>query len=341
MTSTQLSKLLWEPSTGFLPDMISSRKTPKAKTSVFSSTMPCMKYSGAKHLRRHRQLPCRFRALMPILGSIQELRDEYPNVPSIGATACDWTVEKQQVPTAMSYRSFQAIGGEFSSAGDTSKDHSCESTPTPFLGIFDRVIGFTVEIGRDGAAGGELEDQVEVAVDAAAEKSRHIGVPHMADGAELRQEVLLSLLVRGGSRQPLHGNRTPVLHHAPVHLRVPTSAHQEKHLQVGFRCGELTSSISSTCLLSRTGEAFSCASSSSLLLLLPTVTERRRLRLLLFLHSSRILRLCKGEAECSRWRSTLQAEGSRAPKAKEKRRRAAGGMKWAVRGGGWREKRRH
>ncbi|RWW27809.1 hypothetical protein BHE74_00021784 [Ensete ventricosum] len=96
MTSTQLSKLLWEPSTGFLPDMISSRKTPKAKTSVFSSTMPCMKYSGAKHLRRHRQLPCRFRALMPILGSIQELRDEYPNVPSIGATACDWTVEKQQ-----------------------------------------------------------------------------------------------------------------------------------------------------------------------------------------------------------------------------------------------------
>lgn len=39
--------------------MISNRRTPKEKTSVFSSTIPCIKYSGAK----------------------------YPNVPSIGNTA--------------------------------------------------------------------------------------------------------------------------------------------------------------------------------------------------------------------------------------------------------------
>jgi hypothetical protein len=39
---TQLRRLLWVPSTGFLPAMTSSRNTPKAKTSVFSSTMPCV-----------------------------------------------------------------------------------------------------------------------------------------------------------------------------------------------------------------------------------------------------------------------------------------------------------
>jgi hypothetical protein len=43
-------RLLWEPSTGFRPEMSSRRKTPKANTSVFSSTMPCVKYSGARHL---------------------------------------------------------------------------------------------------------------------------------------------------------------------------------------------------------------------------------------------------------------------------------------------------
>jgi hypothetical protein len=35
---------------GRLPVTISRRRTPKAKISVFSSTMPCMKYSGAKYL---------------------------------------------------------------------------------------------------------------------------------------------------------------------------------------------------------------------------------------------------------------------------------------------------
>lgn len=42
---------MWEPSTGFRPEMSSRRKTPKANTSVFSSTMPCVKYSGARHLQ--------------------------------------------------------------------------------------------------------------------------------------------------------------------------------------------------------------------------------------------------------------------------------------------------
>lgn len=46
-------------STGLRPVMISKRRTPNAKTSIFSSTIPCMKYSGAR----------------------------YPNVPSIGITA--------------------------------------------------------------------------------------------------------------------------------------------------------------------------------------------------------------------------------------------------------------
>jgi len=31
--------------------MISSNKTPNANTSVFSSTIPCIKYSGAKYLK--------------------------------------------------------------------------------------------------------------------------------------------------------------------------------------------------------------------------------------------------------------------------------------------------
>uniref|UniRef100_A0A804M953 Uncharacterized protein n=1 Tax=Zea mays TaxID=4577 RepID=A0A804M953_MAIZE len=46
-------RLMWEPSTGFRPEMSSRRKTPKANTSVFSSTMPCVKYSGARHLSSH------------------------------------------------------------------------------------------------------------------------------------------------------------------------------------------------------------------------------------------------------------------------------------------------
>lgn len=84
----------------------------------------------------------------------------------------------------------------------------------------------TVEVGGDGAARRELEDQVQVAVDTAAKEGGDIGVPHVADGAELRQEILLPLLVRGSPHQPLHGHGLPVRRHSPVHLRVPTSAHQ-------------------------------------------------------------------------------------------------------------------
>lgn len=56
---THKSKFCLMESTGLRPVIISRRRIPNAKTSVFSSTIPCMKYSGAK----------------------------YPNVPSIGITA--------------------------------------------------------------------------------------------------------------------------------------------------------------------------------------------------------------------------------------------------------------
>lgn len=59
LAGTQRRRFCLEESTGLRPVMISKRRTPNAKTSVFSSTIPCMKYSGAK----------------------------YPNVPSIGSTA--------------------------------------------------------------------------------------------------------------------------------------------------------------------------------------------------------------------------------------------------------------
>jgi hypothetical protein len=48
---THCRRLCLEQSMGLLPVTISSSSTPKAKMSVFSSTMPCMKYSGAKYLR--------------------------------------------------------------------------------------------------------------------------------------------------------------------------------------------------------------------------------------------------------------------------------------------------
>lgn len=56
---TQSKRFFLEESTGLRPVTISKRRTPYAKTSVFSSTIPCIKYSGAR----------------------------YPNVPSIGITA--------------------------------------------------------------------------------------------------------------------------------------------------------------------------------------------------------------------------------------------------------------
>lgn len=47
---THWRRLCLEQSTGLLPLTISSRSTPNANTSVFSSTTPCIKYSGAKYL---------------------------------------------------------------------------------------------------------------------------------------------------------------------------------------------------------------------------------------------------------------------------------------------------
>lgn len=88
--------------------------------------------------------------------------------------------------------------------------------------------GLAVEVGGDGAAGGELEDEVESPVEAAAQEAGDVGVAHVAHGAELREEVLLLLLVgrrRGGRRQALHGHGAPVLQDPAVHLPVPAPAH--------------------------------------------------------------------------------------------------------------------
>jgi len=83
-----------------------------------------------------------------------------------------------------------------------------------------------VEVGGDGAAGGELEDEVEAAVDAAAEERAHVGVADVAHRAQLREEVFLLLLVRRGRRrQALHGDGSPVVQDAAVHLAVPALAH--------------------------------------------------------------------------------------------------------------------
>lgn len=46
--STQSTRLCCESSNACLPVIISNSSTPKENTSVFSSTMPCIKYSGAK-----------------------------------------------------------------------------------------------------------------------------------------------------------------------------------------------------------------------------------------------------------------------------------------------------
>jgi len=53
-----------------------------------------------------------------------------------------------------------------------------------------------VEVGGDGAAAGELEDEVEVAVDAAAQEGAHVGVARVPHRAQLRQEVPLPPLAR-------------------------------------------------------------------------------------------------------------------------------------------------
>jgi len=82
-----------------------------------------------------------------------------------------------------------------------------------------------VEVGGDGAAGGELEDEVEAAVDAAAEERAHVGVADVAHRAQLREEVLLLLVRRGRRRQALHGDGSPVVQDAAVHLAVPALAH--------------------------------------------------------------------------------------------------------------------
>lgn len=89
---TQARRLLWEPSTGFLPEMSSRRKTPKANTSVFSSTMPCVKYSGAKHL--HINVVGSASSRLPVFTAMAMVHGErmcaHPKVPSMGAMA--WCV---------------------------------------------------------------------------------------------------------------------------------------------------------------------------------------------------------------------------------------------------------
>jgi hypothetical protein len=83
---THCRRLCLEQSIGLLPVTISSSRTPKANMSVFSSTMPFMKYSGAKYL-----LKVIFETVEPIwilftLLDFYQVYHSYPNVPSIGMT---------------------------------------------------------------------------------------------------------------------------------------------------------------------------------------------------------------------------------------------------------------
>lgn len=48
---TQITRLCLDESTARRPVISSSRRTPNAKTSVFSFMIPCMKYSGAIYLK--------------------------------------------------------------------------------------------------------------------------------------------------------------------------------------------------------------------------------------------------------------------------------------------------
>lgn len=85
MNHTRITKLLLEESTALLPVISSSSNTPNAKTSVFSFTTPCMKYSGAIYLS-HRK--CHLN-IFPgkIKMSIQFSNyQSHPKVPSMGNT---------------------------------------------------------------------------------------------------------------------------------------------------------------------------------------------------------------------------------------------------------------
>ena len=84
----------------------------------------------------------------------------------------------------------------------------------------------TMQIRGDRTMRRELEDKMKISVDAAAQKGRDIGMPDMANGPELLQEVLLLLLISGSSRQPLHCNHLPILQQSSVHLGIPPSADQ-------------------------------------------------------------------------------------------------------------------
>jgi hypothetical protein len=52
--------------------------------------------------------------------------------------------------------------------------------------LYPRTDARTVEVGGDGAASGEVEDEVEVLVDAAAEEAAHVGVARVPHRAKLR-----------------------------------------------------------------------------------------------------------------------------------------------------------
>ena len=83
-----------------------------------------------------------------------------------------------------------------------------------------------MEIVGDRANRGELKDQMKIAINAATQEGRDVGMPDMANGAELGQELLLPLLISRSTGQPLHRNCLPISQHSFVNLSVPTSANQ-------------------------------------------------------------------------------------------------------------------
>lgn len=86
---THITRLCRRESTARRPVISSSSKTPNANTSVFSSTIPCIKYSGDKYLQAHFKCVSSifkvFKRQYMLLKTHWSCRPN-PNVPSIGKT---------------------------------------------------------------------------------------------------------------------------------------------------------------------------------------------------------------------------------------------------------------
>lgn len=83
----------------------------------------------------------------------------------------------------------------------------------------------TVEKWLEAAESRELEDEVKTIFDADAQQFRNIGVGHVADNAQLNQEISFFLCRSVTPAVFLHCYQLSVFEHASEHLRIPTLAH--------------------------------------------------------------------------------------------------------------------